>query len=80
MPIHFGEVLGKHSDVCGTLTEPEIEKISDESNVIEVVEKYGLETGYNPFDYPVDYSWKESKGWKDDITVREGIEILKKGN
>lgn len=80
MVISFGEVLGKHSQVSGYLTEPEIEKITDDENVIDVVEKYNLETGYNPFDYPVGWEWKEEKGWKDDITVREGIEILKKGN
>lgn len=80
MVIRFGEVLGKHSDIAGNLTSPEIEKITDDEKVIEVVEKYGLETGYNPFDYPVGWEWKEAKGWKDDITVSEGIEILKKGN
>lgn len=80
MVINFGEVLGKHSQIAGPLTSPEIEKITDDEKVIEVVEKYGLETGFNPFDHPVGWEWKEAKGWEDDITVSEGIEILKKGN
>lgn len=79
MEISFGEVLGKHSNVEGWLESHEIEKITDDVNVIEVVEKYGLSVGHNPFNYPVEYSWKESKGWDDDILVCEGIELLKKG-
>jgi len=80
MVIVFGEVLGKHSHIAGTLTPSEIVKITDDEKVISIFDEFELESGFNPFDYPVGYEWKESKGWRDDITVCEGIEILKKGN
>ncbi len=49
--IYFGEILGKHSEVQGTLEENEIELITEDQTAVEVIEKYGLETGYNPFGY-----------------------------
>ena len=47
--IYFGEVLGKHSEVCGWLEESEVKFITDDENVIRIVEEYGLESGYDPF-------------------------------
>lgn len=47
--IYFGEVLGKHSEICGTLEESEIYMITDDEKVISIVKAYGLESGYNPF-------------------------------
>lgn len=49
--IYFGEILGKHSEVYGTLGEKDLTMISDEENVVEIIEKYGLESGYNPLYY-----------------------------
>jgi hypothetical protein len=49
--VYFGEVLGKHSDIYGELEEHEITLITDDVKVIEIVDKYGLETGLNPLDY-----------------------------
>ena len=49
--IYFGEILGKHSEVKGTPEEDEIELITEDQTAVEVIEKHGLETGYNPFDY-----------------------------
>jgi len=51
--VDFGEVLGKHSSVCGHIEPNEIEFITDDENVINVVQKYGLENGYNPFNCEV---------------------------
>ena len=51
--IYFGEVLGKHSEVYGTIDESEITFVSDDLNVIDVIKKHGLENGYDPFDYSV---------------------------
>ena len=47
----FGEVLGKHSEVCGLIEESDITLISTEENVIKLIEEHGLENGFNPFDY-----------------------------
>ena len=44
---YFGEILGKHSEVYGTIEEGEIELVSD--NPIEVMS--ATESGYNPLEY-----------------------------
>lgn len=49
--VYFGEVLGKHSEVYGALEPNEITLISDNPEVVKVVEENGLTNGYNPFDY-----------------------------
>jgi hypothetical protein len=80
MPIAFGEVLGKHSYVCGPIEQSEITKVTDDKHVVEIFENHDLKSGFNPFYYPVDYEWKEEKCWDDDILVYEGLEILEKEN
>lgn len=45
--IHFGEVLGKHSDISGPLEDVDFSLISDNPFVVMEAE----ESGYNPFDY-----------------------------
>jgi hypothetical protein len=51
----FGEVLGKHSEVIFQLAEEDIEELSIEHDEVEMmlglVEKYNLQTGYNPLNY-----------------------------
>lgn len=49
----FGEVLGKHSDVSGTIEESEITVVSEDQDKIEwLVDLLGYSlSGYNPFDY-----------------------------
>lgn len=49
--VYFGEVLGKHSEICGPIEEKEITKVTDDPVAIEIFEKYELSSGYNPFDY-----------------------------
>lgn len=52
--IYFGEVLGKHSEVFGTLEKNELEILSDDQSMIEkLVSAVGRNTisGYNPIDY-----------------------------
>lgn len=46
--VDFGEALGKHSQVYGTLEEGEITLLSDKPEDIEVFERLNLETGCNP--------------------------------
>lgn len=45
--VYFGEILGKHSEIYGTIEEGEIELVSD--NPIEVIN--ATESGYNPLEY-----------------------------
>lgn len=51
--VSFGEILGKHSDVCGTLGEEDLKKIEVDPKVIEqLIPHLGYSwSGYNPLDY-----------------------------
>lgn len=52
--VYFGEILGKHSDVFGTLDEEDLVLKSDDQDFIrQFVEIMGMGTisGYNPLDY-----------------------------
>lgn len=53
LEVHFGEVLGKHSDVCGRVAPEEITMVTMDVNVLDVIEQYRLENGYNPLEYPL---------------------------
>jgi len=50
---YFGEILGKHSDVYGTIEENEVAKIDINPEIVKVItEKLGKTwCGYNPLDY-----------------------------
>ena len=55
--IYFGEVLGKHSDVSGDITEDDFTVKTDDQEFItkflEIMElnETGTISGYNPFEY-----------------------------
>ena len=52
--VYFGEILGKHSDVSGTLEEDAITILSDDQDFIQKFEDIlgaGTVSGYNPLDY-----------------------------
>ncbi|MGV6935852.1 hypothetical protein ACWA2B_10095 [Paenibacillus sp. CMM36] len=51
--VYFGEILGKHSEVYGTIEEGEIEKINIDPSAVEQVAKHLGQTwsGYNPLHY-----------------------------
>lgn len=50
--VYFGEVLGKHSEIMGPIEEPDdITLVSEDEEVIRVIEENNLENGFNPFDY-----------------------------
>lgn len=51
--IDFGEVLGKHSEVCGTMEESDITMVSDNRIVVDTLLGTTGRTvsGYNPLDY-----------------------------
>lgn len=47
--LYFGEVLGKHSEVHGTLSEGELVMVTDDDHFVQLFEKHNLESGHNPF-------------------------------
>lgn len=57
--VYFGEVLGKHSEVSGTLDEIDLTEIDiPESVVLILEEKVGKNiSGYNPLDYIEGEDW-----------------------
>ncbi len=50
--VYFGEILGKHSEVRGTLDLADVVIITDDQEFIAKAETYGIaSTGYNPLRY-----------------------------
>ena len=51
--VYFGEVLGKHSEIHGTIDTGEITKVDLDSETVDKVSKVlGTNwSGFNPFDY-----------------------------
>lgn len=47
--VYFGEVLGKHSEIFGSLSDEDIEFITDDQSVVEMVEINNLCVGFDPF-------------------------------
>jgi len=48
---YFGEVLGKHSDVCCKLSEGDIELITEEPSEVSMFDNLNVCFGYNPLEY-----------------------------
>lgn len=70
--IYFGEVLGKHSEVVAILKEDSLKFITDNPEVIKIIEDYGLQTGINPFDYSI----LNGKEGEEDLSVNQIIENI----
>lgn len=49
--IYFGEVLGKHSEVEGTLEKDEFTLISQDANIVAFFKEVIGSTGHNPIQY-----------------------------
>jgi hypothetical protein len=52
--IYFGEVLGKHSEISGTLDKEDVTVVTDDQDFISKAEViFGSKniSGYNPLDY-----------------------------
>lgn len=52
--VYFGEVLGKHSDISGSLETEDITILSEDQDFIEKFEKIvggGTISGYNPLEF-----------------------------
>lgn len=60
---YFGEVLGKHSEVQGTIEEHEITLKSDDPTAVKIIfELFGHNvSGFNPFDYVSEDQWVEDE-------------------
>ena len=76
--VYFGEILGKHSEISGCIEPAEIKLITDDEKVIEIIEKYELESGYNPLDQLVGADTDDISDigfeWEYNGTVREFID------
>lgn len=50
--VHFGEAMGRHSEIYGTLSDKEVELV-DIGEDIAVVRRHAdvISSGYNPLDY-----------------------------
>lgn len=51
--VEFGEVLGKHSDIGGTLEASEFVALTDDPDFVEKFDRFKCGSGFNPFDYMV---------------------------
>lgn len=49
--VYFGEILGKHSEIYGTLEESDIELSTTDPEEVELFEAFELASGYNPLEY-----------------------------
>lgn len=49
--VYFGEILGKHSEIYGTLEKGEIELVTTDEQVVSLFEQFELSNGYNPLEY-----------------------------
>ena len=73
--------MGKHSEVMGAIEPDEITFVSDNEEVVRVIEKHDLTSGHNPFDYTtIHFEYKGmSEDDFEDWTVDEVVKhILKK--
>lgn len=52
-PVYFGEILGKHSEISGTLSSVDLEVVSEDQDKIDwLLNLLGpTVSGYNPLDY-----------------------------
>jgi hypothetical protein len=71
--VYFGEVLGKHSEICGSIEKKQVILLTDDSEAVNLVEKYELTSGFNPFDYTA-VNFQFDNDDSDDITIREIID------
>lgn len=76
LEVYWGEVLGKHSEVVGSIEPKEINLISDDPNVVEMFEINNFSSGYNPFHYYTYDRTTMGEDYDDDLDVQEAVERL----
>jgi len=77
--VYFGEVLGKHSEICGEIKPTDVAFITDESLVVELFKKHSLESGFNPFHYTASGEYAESIlsiDGNEDFNVNDIVDII----
>ena len=77
IPVYFGEVLGKHSEIYGPIEEVDVTFVTDNDEAVKVVRDNGLSTGISPFDYTTINFEIEGEDM-DDMYLDEVIDILLK--
>ena len=73
--VYFGEVLGKHSEVYGAIEPDEMTFVSDNEDVVMLVEENGLTIGFNPFEYS-SINFELDGESIEDLTVNDIIEKI----
>lgn len=69
--LYFGEVLGKHSEICGVVTLENFIFVTDEEEIVNFFEIHEMATGINPLSY------FEEEGAEDDINEEDsGGDVL----
>lgn len=63
---YFGEVLGKHSEISGTITEDDFTIKTDNQEFIKLFEELIGDQGFNPFDYVEESEPEEDSEEEDD--------------
>lgn len=70
--VYFGEVLGKHSEVFGTLSDADIKIVSDDENIVSIFEENRISSGHNPFEYTPNGSIEvNGREFDDQFTIGE---------
>lgn len=66
--VYFGEILGKHSEIYGTLDEDDVKLVSDDQEKVEwLLDLLGASvSGYNPLDYLREQDEEESEEDEDE--------------
>lgn len=67
--IYFGEVLGKHSEVSGSIDDCDITLITTDQKVVKIFQKDIGTVGHNPLDYLCEERW-----WFDSYEEMEAYE------
>ena len=49
--VYFGEILGKHSEIYGTLEKGDIGLVTTDEQVVSLFEQFELSNRYNPLEY-----------------------------
>lgn len=73
--VYFGEVLGKHSEVCGPIEGCDISLVTEDETTVKAFEENNLENGFNPFDHTHTGFEKEDVD-TDDMSISDVIDLL----
>lgn len=66
--VYFGEILGKHSEIYGTIDREDIKLVSDDQEKVEWLFNLlgGSVSGYNPLDYLSEQDEEEFEEYEDE--------------